>query len=222
MAKLLLKDGIQSLVLCEGADAKFFLIWLIDYYIRQGRANLNSVQVEDFGGIKQLTNSLGAWKNISGFSRIKSLCVVRDAETDFSGAEKSVQDSLLRNSFPVPGHAWEIKQVKDFRCAYLLFPGLRDGDGNYISGTLEDLCLHILNDAAGERKLECIGEFLVSCGDKFSLCYPRLHKTKLHEYLVMHDKYVDAKIGEAARMGAFDFESKAAKNIIDVLSNLLK
>ncbi|MBQ8800507.1 MAG: hypothetical protein IJZ55_13200 [Lachnospiraceae bacterium] len=36
---------------------------------------------------------------------------------------------------------------------------------------------------------------------------PRLHKAKLHTYFAEHDKYIGVKPGEAARIGAFDFES---------------
>ena len=223
MSKLQLKNETTCLVLCEGVDAKFFLIWLLDYYKKQGVKAFEHIQVEDFGGITQLTDSLAVWKNISGFRQnIKSLCIIRDAETNFLNSCHSICGSLEKNQFVVPKKAWTVKEDNGFKLAYILFPGTKDNEGNYKSGTLEDLCLESLSDANKSKKLEVIDLFIDKASQDFNLQFPRLHKTRLHEFLVMHDKYVDCKIGEAAKAGAFDFENIAVKEIVRIFKELTK
>ena len=223
MAKLQLKNETTCLVLCEGVDAKLFLIWLLDYYKKQGIINFEHIQVEDFGGITQLTDSIGVWKNISGFKqKIKSLCIIRDAETDFLNSCQAIRGSLEKNHFVAPKHAWTVKEENGFKLAYIVFPGTKDSEGNYNSGTLEDLCLESLADVDKNKKLEAIEAFINKSKKDFNLQFPRLHKTRLHEFLVLHDKYVDCKIGEAAKAGAFNFENPAIKEIVRIFEELIK
>lgn len=223
MAKSQLKNEITCLVLCEGRDAKNFLIWLLDYYIKKGISEFEHIQIEDFGGITQLTDSLGVWKNISGFrENVKSLCIIRDAEADFLKSCQAIRGSLAKNQFVAPKHAWTVKEKNGFKLAYIVFPGTKDSEGNYNSGTLEDLCLESLADVDKNRKLEAIDAFIDKAGKDFNLQFPRLHKTRLHEFLVMHDKYVDCKIGEAAKAGAFDFENPVVKEIVRIFKELIK
>lgn len=223
MAKLQLKNEITCLVLCEGRDAKNFLIWLLDYYIKKGISEFEHIQIEDFGGITQLTDFLAVWKNISGFrENVKSLCIIRDAEIDFLKSCQSIRGSLEKNQFVAPKHAWTVREENGFKLAYIVFPGTKDSEGNYNSGTLEDLCLESLADVDKNRKLEAIDAFIDKAGKDFNLQFPRLHKTRLHEFLVMHDKYVDCKIGEAAKAGAFDFENPIIKEIVRIFTELLK
>ena len=223
MAKLQLKNETSCLVLCEGVDAKFFLIWLLDYYKKHGITEFEHIQVEDFGGITQLTDSLAVWKNISGFRKnIKSLCIIRDAETNFLNSCQSIRGSLEKNQIVAPKHAWTVEEENGFKIAYIIFPGTKDDAGNFKSGTLEDLYLESLSDVNKNEKLESIDAFIDKVGTDFCLQFPRLHKTRLHEFLVMHDKYVDCKIGEAAKAGAFDFENPIIKEIVSIFTELLK
>lgn len=153
--------------------------------------------------------------------QIKSVCIVRNAETNFLNSCASIRGSLQNCSFPVPNHAWTVKTDAGFSVSYVLFPGSKDSSGDYENGTLEDLCLMSLKDPSVEEKLVNIDSFLGECEKNFNLSYPRLHKTRLHEYLVMHDKYVDSKIGEAARAGAFNFEYEVIANIKSIFEKLL-
>lgn len=222
MANLQLKDKTTCLVLCEGVDAKYFLIWLLDYYKKNGKPEFEHIQVEDFGGITQLSSSLAVWKNISGFTqKIKSLCIIRDAETNFQNSGQSIRGSLQRNALPVPSHAWTIKDAGGLKISYILFPGIKDAGGNYVAGTLEDLCLEALNDSLKDDKLKAVDDFIQSCKTAFGLKFPRMHKTRLHEYLAMHDTFVDSKIGEAAKAGAFDFKNPIITEIARIFSDLL-
>lgn len=223
MPKLQLKGSTTCLVLCEGIDAKFFLIWLLDYYKKHGISEFEHIQVEDFGGITQLSDSLAVWKNISGFKKqINSLCIIRDAETNFLNSCQSIRGSLQKNDFPVSNQAWAVKDENGFKVAYLVFPGTKDENGNYKAGTLEDLCLEALADNSKTAKLSSIDSFIEQAKNEFNIQFPRLHKTRLHEFLVMHDKFVDCKIGEAAKAGAFDFENDVIKEIAGIFKELVK
>lgn len=216
-----LRADVNTLILCEGVDAKYFLIWLFDYYIKKGHTELEKIQIEDFGGIKQLSTAIAMWKNISGFNKITSLCIIRDAETDFSGSCQSIKYSIQKNGFESPEKAYIIKKDKNLNTLFILFPFIKNEDNDFKSGTLEDLCLEIINDKYKNEKLNDIENFINDCKGKYNLSYPRMHKTRLHEYFVMHDKFVDSKIGEAAKAGCFDFEHPVIKEMIKLIMQLV-
>ena len=44
---------------------------------------------------------------------------------------------------------------------------------------------------------------------KFNYQIHHIHKSKLHTYFASDDRYIGSKIGQAAKIGAFDFESKS-------------
>lgn len=46
MANIQLKDKTSCLVLCEGVDAKYFLIWLLDYYKKNGKPEFEQIKLK--------------------------------------------------------------------------------------------------------------------------------------------------------------------------------
>jgi len=194
-------------VFCEGHDEYFFFMWFLDYFKKQGCSQFETVQLIDSGGINQLSECIQTWRLSPGFQNINALAVIRDAETDANAAIQSIQDSLQRNNLLSPQTCFQVMRAQgEVSVAFALLPG-KCINGQFVNGTLEDLCLEILDGDNITEKMVENEDYLNQFSQKFQLEMPRLHKAKLHTYFAEHDKYVGLKPGEAARVGAFDFES---------------
>lgn len=203
---------LPHMILCEGLDAKLFLIEYIQYLLNTygDESVYNSFLVDDFGGNEQLPMHLKLLPNRPGFNDntnvVKSIIVIRDSERDAEAAEQSIHSILSNAGFSVPDNPCEIANPKDgthnVYVAYVLFPDINSKKSN---GTLEDLCLNILSK---NDKLDLALKTTtstISAMETQGCCFARKHKNKLHTYLSLTDEYVGLKIGESAKAKAFDF-----------------
>lgn len=191
------------LIFCEGVDAYFFLIWFLDF-IKQQNSAFASFRVYNFGGINDLSKYLRIFSKLDGFCKIvRSICVVRDAETNASSAVQSIRRSLDKCKFAVPdtscSKAVGTGLYPQIATGFVLFPEIGERPE---SGTLEDLCLRILATENVETMLEHVNTTLEQYRDQL----PRLHKNRLHTFFSLTDKFVSLRIGEAAKCRAFDYE----------------
>ncbi|MGM9771341.1 MAG: DUF3226 domain-containing protein, partial [Segatella copri] len=104
------------------------------------------------------------------------------------------------------------------KIGYLLFPTC---DSLVKDGTLEDLCLSILAEECGFGIIGDIQNFMDELGFKYNRKYPHEFKTKLHTYFSVTDEYVSLKVGEAARAGAFDWNSDKLAPLKSFLSEII-
>ena len=192
-----------KIILAEGADAYWFLIWAYQEW------DVSGVQVLDFGGITQLTSYLNAFRKLEGFEQVRSLVVARDAETSAASAFEQVKTSLAKTSFPVPESVFAFA-VGEPQTAVMLFPGLEaTSDQLRETGTLEDLCLSTVAD---DPLFVCVDEF-VDCAKRVAadtderLVHPR--KARLHAFLAGKQDFTGYKLGEATKMGAWDLNHPA-------------
>lgn len=203
------------LILCEGRDEQEFLIKYLNSaalaYISEFS---HDIQVIDFGGNSELACKLAILKNMENFDQLKSLLIIRDAETNANSACLEIQHALKQNDFPVPQepHCWvgELPKV-----GFLLFPTCNNVAQD---GTLEDLCLSILSDSNAEDTLEEIELFLKQLENRRQKSLSRIFKAKLHTYFSVHDNYVSLKIGEAAEAGAFNWND----SVLEPLKNFIQ
>ena len=207
MAKNELKKGC-NLLLTEGADAMYFLIWALQAY------KFENIQVEDYGGIKDLTAYLKILKNRAGFEDITKMLIIRDAETDADAAERSICSSLLNSGFTAPNKAGEYEGELP-EIAYYLFPGTRTDD-RYDNGTLEDLCMNLVDDV---KELDLADAYVEKAHVEIAPL-THMHKSKLHAYLAIKNKYVGMKIGEAAKAGAWNWDSVYMEKYKDLMKYL--
>lgn len=203
----------EKIILAEGMDVKMFCIWAYQAY------NLENIEVHDFGGISKLTNYLNILTLSPGFDKVKTIVVVRDAETDAEGAIKSIQKSFKDANLPNPSSPYKFTNVNhDPKTAFAILPG-ENIDNNpikYKNGTLEDLCLSIIKDS---DKLPCVENFLLAanaCGCDLN----HIHKSKLHAYLSIQNDYVGMKIGEAAKANAWDWNHSIMDKFRKLLSDM--
>lgn len=202
------KDSIKiqpcssALLLCEGIDEKFFLMWYIDY-LSKTDSKFTKIQIIDFGGIKDLKFCLKNISAVENFDKIKRLAIIRDAENDWQSAIESVNNSVKESYI-------DCNKLSSY-LIYLL-PGKFNGE--WTNGTLEDLCIRILKqDDLTQKILEEDQVFLEKVENIRDIRLKRRHKNLLHSYFSATDDYVGAKIGEAARYGAFDWASKELDEI---------
>ena len=206
------------LILCEGLDAHNFLIWFLDF-LKKESGEFNAFRVYDFGGITELKNYLRIITKTDGFKKIvKSICIIRDAETDVDGACQSIQNILKNSGFAVPKKpcSWENNGSAAYpkiMTGFLLFPSC---DQNPRKGTLEDLCLDILAKENAVSVLEDADTALAK--HKFK----RIHKNRLHAYFSLTDEFVSLKIGEAAKTGAFSFHGPKIDSLKSFLLEMHK
>ena len=199
--------------MCEGRDAEMFLIhYLESKALAKEPKFANEIQVLDFGGNDELRNFLVTLQNMDGFERVKSIAVIRDAESDFSKACREVTTAFKQAGFAVAGHCGEWVHAGELSVGYMLFPL------NEKEGTLEDLCLHILSEQQGDKVLTTVDDFLKTMEVENERRYSRRHKNRLHTYLASSDAFVTMPIGLAAKAGAFDWKS----NVLEPLKLFLR
>jgi hypothetical protein len=188
---------VQSkLMLVEGADAYYFAMHACSA-IRPGE-----IQVVDFGGVSDLTQSLRVLVQLPNYENVTTIVVVRDAEQNPAAAFQSVRSSLITVGLPLPERPFEFSAGSP-RVALMLFPGgvIAENHVQCIKGTLEDLCLKLVEGAA---TISCVDRFL-RCVRAVGQSVQRAHKFRLHAFLATQNEYVGMKIGEAAKAGAWDW-----------------
>ncbi len=130
-------------ILVEGNDQRNFFEAFIDHL------SLVNIQIHNFGGVDQLRDFLEGLVDVTGFQAVKSIGIVRDAETSAQAAFQSVQSSLSNAGLPVPNHP-EDRAGSSPAVTVLILPG------NNRPGMLETL----LNKTfAGTPEEACINAF---------------------------------------------------------------
>ena len=200
-----------QVIVAEGADACFFLMWAIQDW---GSAD---IQLVDFGGISELRPFLQSLRGgIPGSSQITSLVVARDAEYSASQAFESAADALLAAGFAAPNSPFEITDGTP-RTGIVIFPGFASPDNptELADGTLEDLCLATV---AGDPLLECVDDFLDCAGKVNGPSHPK--KARLHAYLAGKEDFAGLKLGEATRARAWALDHQAVRPIRNTISQM--
>ena len=86
-----------------------------------------------------------------------------------------------------------------------------------IPGALEELCWNILSkDIPLEMKNE-VEQFVLQIWHKYAARSAHGHKSRLHALFSVNEKLITLKIGEAARAGAFDWNSSYLEPLRDLI-----
>ena len=192
-------------LLVEGKEEQLFFGKLIQCM------GLSDIQIQPSGGKTKLSANLKALRNMPEFNEVVSLGIVRDADTDPSGAFQSVHDALGRAQLPMPS-ASLLPAGTNPRVVVLILPA---GDR---TGALEDLCLEAV---AGDPAMPCVKGFF-DCLKEKSLCLPRdLEKAKVQAFLASR-KEEGLRLGEAAEKGYWPWGSPAFDQIKEFLQLVVK
>ena len=201
---------VSRVLIVEGEDALYFWARACKIF------TANPIQVFFFQGNGNLRRFLKTFAARTDFAGVESLAVLRDAETDPEAAINSIKAALQNANLPVPDAPFTFAEGTP-RTAFLLQPGFAtDAAGNrvYLTGTLEDLCLKTVE---GDACLDCVAQY-IECVIGLSEPMRWRHKMRLHAFLAGKDKFVGAKIGEAANQGAWDWDHAALEPYHNLLA----
>ena len=203
-------------ILCEGADATYFIIKYLEYLIKKNN-EFESFCAFDFGGVEELSTFLDEAKSYPGFDSVRSILILRDSELCFNSAVRSIQSALVNNGYPTPANPHEIAYNNTISVAYSLFPMLSK---NGTSGTLENLILRNLKEEDVDVILNEVDGFIEKLNERGrSFSWP--HKTKLHTYFSVTDRFVTMKLSEAVAAGAFNYECDEMNSLKELLTSLI-
>ena len=208
MADEKIKITSCNLILCEGKDEVLFLNQYLFWLKEQGVFEKSdpNVQIINFGGVKEFKRKLRVIVKAPGFQDVRSILIIQDAETDADASRRSICDNLKNNGLPAPSRAAEWERNDAMKLAYLLFPKL---DGYPTNGTLEDLCVTIIDKSYNpDAVIELIENDMSNLESRELRAFPHKHKSKLHGFFSLTDRFVGDKVGEAAAAGAFDWNNE--------------
>ena len=196
--------GITSPVqlVVEGNDQFNFFRAFVEY------VSLANVQIQNFGGIRELRAFLAALAVEPEFDgRVERLGIVRDAETNADGAFESVQNSLRYAGLPVPTRPEELTQGRHPAVSVLILPG----GGR--AGMLETLVCESFADDPVDR---CIDEFFECVGNS---ALRDSDKARAFAYLTTTPKPRHS-VGVAARQGQWKLDHAAFGGVRRFLGQL--
>jgi len=84
------------LILCEGADATLFMIYYLNYLIKNNENEFDNFQAMDFKGNENLPRFLQLLRLLPNYNIIKSITIIRDAEKDHTAAIQSVCSTMKK------------------------------------------------------------------------------------------------------------------------------
>lgn len=177
----------EKIIIVEGNDEVNFFDYLLKNRSELQALDLrNKVQIIPIQGVNNMKKELSVLKNRSGFDIVKSIAVIRDADSNEAAAFESVKNFLQANNLPAPTTVGNFTDENS--------DGIKGGifviPGNDIPGTmLEDLCLasvhenpiiNLVDSYISElQKLQEIQEIEISTN---------LSKTKILVYLASQKK----------------------------------
>ncbi len=206
------------LILCEGRDVENFMICYLesDALSYDSRFN-NDIQTLNFNGIDNLEAFIGTIIRMDGFDLVHKMLVLRDAETDVDKAIKNIQNAFRVNGLLVPEqpHMWKREPDSDKPAtAFTLLPRC---NANPIPGALEDLCWDILKDEHASEMRNDVLRFISDIKKNYGTVSTHEHKSRLHTYFSVNEKYISLKVGEAAKAGAFAWDHEKLNGLRDIM-----
>mgnify|MGYP006872981366 CR=1 FL=1 len=110
------------------------------------------------------------------------------------------------NGLLVPNRVHEWKAVPYApSTAYALLPAC---SSNPVSGAPEDPCWHILEEPCSNAMREDMQTFIEGIKQDYGTVSTHGHKSRLHTFFSINERYVSTKMGEAARAGAFAWDNE--------------
>ena len=207
--------GHSVQLLVEGNDPRNFFGKFIAHL------DLAGVQVQDFGGVKDLKGFLEGFVLAPGFSGVRTIGIVRDAETRSDrkattktrpapavSAFQSVQSSLRHVGLPVPERPTEETGTVPAVNVFIL-------PGNGGGGMLETL---LCRTFAGTDVDRCIDGFF-GCVEELRNPIERPDKARARAYL-MTRPHPHVSVGVAAQKGYWDFDHEVFDGVRRFLTSL--
>jgi hypothetical protein len=198
-----LKISKPKLLIAEGKDDECFFCAIIEHL------GINDIQVAGIGGKDKLRTNLKGLIKDPSFSKVESLGIVRDADTNPVGAFQSVRESLRASGLPNPKKPLVLAQGMP-RVAVMIIPSHKR------KGALEDLCLESVSK---DPALICVDQYF-ACLDQQKIGQAKNpSKAKVRVFLASR-KDPTLPLGISAQKGYWPLDNKAFANIKVFLQSL--
>lgn len=193
-------------ILCEGIDDQNFLIeYLNSNELSSDQRFSQDIQVFRVDGIYNLPTYLENFRKYDGFSSVRRLMVIRDADENVQNSAGMVQAALRKSGFNVPERCNQWTDNSDsVSTGYTLMPSC---SSESVPGAIEDLCWSILIDDNDQMR-EDIKQFVTGIRNRYHTIHAHENKSRLHTYFSVNENLISMKIGEAAKAGAFNWQSE--------------
>ena len=206
--KLELEDDNRSIqlskvMLGEGQDEVYFF----DALLRQ--LQITDIEVREVGGKEQFKNKLPALTRMTGFSDVKTLAVILDADDNVDAAFKRAVRILADENLEPPKQPNQFSEGNP-RIGIFIMPD------NSKKGMLEDLCLKTVEN---KPAMECVDTF-IECIVSELECHPsNMAKAKVQSFLAAMPK-ITKSLGMGAQKGYWDFDSDELTELIAFIDDL--
>jgi hypothetical protein len=180
----------EKLLVVEGKDEVNFFSCLLKHM------DVNDFEVVDVGGKDRFKVEFPALRRASGFSEIKLVAIVRDAENDAMSAFSSIRNILKKEGLRPPDNPNQFSEDIP-RIGVFITPG----DSN--QGMIEDLCLRTVKD---HPVLRCVDSFM-DCISNLNIHPKNIAKSKAQVFLAAMPDIV-CRVGLGAEKGYWDFNSE--------------
>ncbi len=199
----------EKLLLVEGRDEVNFFSALLAFL------NIHDVTIIEAGGCKKFASLYPSIVITSGFSSVKRIGFVRDAEANKAdSAFQSILNIIKKNTphFILPKTCGEI--VKEtISCGIFIMPNNKD------TGMIEDLCLKSVETETLYKETE---KFVANAKNKMTendSFHYNIHKAKVQTYLA-GTVNTPRNLGEAALQKIWDFSNPAFDDIKQFINDL--
>lgn len=214
---LTIQSGKKHLILCEGKDDECFL----SVYLKSGifpESVLDTIQVTQANGVNNLRKMVMLLVNTDGFSQLKSLLVIRDADDNIQSAKDSVKGAFSSAGLPIPKSEYKWAENGTIKTAFLLMPACSSQSQN---GSLDDLCWELLSEKHGPLIQSEVHEFITSLEAAQKRTYSHKIKALVHTYFSSTEGLIASSLGRAAESGAFDWTSEKLIPLQDFLKTMV-
>jgi hypothetical protein len=193
------------LLIGEGEDEVNFFKALLKHL------EIDSIQVEQFGGKNQLRVYLMELRRRSGHDILTSVGVTRDADNACTSAFASVSDALKEAQFPVPPGPGQVTRIQGVNAGVFIMPD------NVKPGMLEDLCLRSVETI--DKSFHCIEQFFDCVKTAANRQPPNMAKARTHAWLATQNE-PDRSLGLGAAKGYWPFQETAFQPLIEFIRAL--
>jgi hypothetical protein len=201
-----------KLMLVEGDDDRQVLYEAAIYW-----GVYDDLHIHDCGGSSKISSTVTSLDGLTGWSMVKSLVIVRDAEEDPAEAIKDTTDALKVLKVPCPDNPFEFKSDGEIRVAYGIIPGTttvgEEGTAVYKEGALEDILIEAIEPNA--KVMDCVERFL-ECSTQTGLEFHAI-KSKFYAYLSADKKLAGCTPKRLAQRSALNWGIKAFEPIKELL-----
>ncbi len=182
----------SRVLIVEGEDEKRLFSELIAYL------DLPDIEIRAIGGKTKIHGNIRALTITSGFDKVTSVGVIRDADEDPTAAFQSVCGALQNAGLARPTEP--LQPAGDSpRVIVMILP---NGE---TSGMLENLCLESVRE---DPAMRCVDEYFECLEERVEKLPRNLSKARVHTFLASRER-PDLRLGEAAQKGYWPWDHPA-------------